>query len=152
MEKIQEILNKGLERYEKENKIIWYKKKVIKAIKDYFGERKVCQCVTWGTLSAKTALERAGKGLGIPDESIGFLKSLIKVKRGKIYSLKDCLYGNPEKGREKVPEFIKEINKYPDLLRVALAFEGMIVSSGVHAGALNVLNEDFTDTRSLMVS
>ena len=34
MEKIQEILNKGLERYEKENKIIWYKKKVIKAIKD----------------------------------------------------------------------------------------------------------------------
>lgn len=128
------------------------KEQIIKAIKDYFGERKVCQCVTWGTLSAKTALEKAGKGLGIPDESIGFLKSLIKVKRGKIYSLKDCLYGNPEKGREKVPEFIKEINKYPDLLRVALAFEGMIVSSGVHAGALNVLKEDFTETGSLMVS
>lgn len=34
MEKIQEILNKGLEKYEKENKIIGYKKKVMKAIKD----------------------------------------------------------------------------------------------------------------------
>ena len=34
MEKIQEILNNGLEKYEKENKIIGYKKKVIDAIKE----------------------------------------------------------------------------------------------------------------------
>ena len=34
MEKIQEILNKGLEKYEKENKVIGYKKKVIDAIKE----------------------------------------------------------------------------------------------------------------------
>ena len=34
MEKIQEILNKGLEKYEKENKIIGYKKKVMYAIKE----------------------------------------------------------------------------------------------------------------------
>ena len=34
MEKIQEILNKGLEKYEKENKIIGYKKKVMHAIKE----------------------------------------------------------------------------------------------------------------------
>ena len=34
MEKIQEILNKGLEKYEKENRVIGYKKKTIHAIKD----------------------------------------------------------------------------------------------------------------------
>ena len=34
MEKIQEIINKGIEEYEKNNKIIGYKKKTIKAIKD----------------------------------------------------------------------------------------------------------------------
>ena len=34
MEKIQEILNNGLEKYEKENKIIGYKKKVMRAIKE----------------------------------------------------------------------------------------------------------------------
>ena len=34
MEKIQEILNKGLEKYEKENKVIGYKKKTMHAIKD----------------------------------------------------------------------------------------------------------------------
>lgn len=34
MEKIQEILNKGLEKYIEKNKVIGYKQKVIKAIKD----------------------------------------------------------------------------------------------------------------------
>ena len=34
MEKIQEILNKGLEKYIKENKVIGYKQKVVNAIKD----------------------------------------------------------------------------------------------------------------------
>ena len=34
MEKIQKILNKGLEKYIKENKVVGYKQKVIKSIKD----------------------------------------------------------------------------------------------------------------------
>lgn len=128
------------------------KEQIIKAIKEYFGERRVCQCVTWGTLSSKLALERAGKGLGIPETRIGYLKSLIPVKRGSIYSLKDCVEGNPEKGREKVPEFIREVANFPNLLETAMALEGMIVSSGVHAGALNILKGDFTETGSVMVS
>ena len=33
-EKIQEILNKGLKKYIEKNKVIGYKQKVIKAIKD----------------------------------------------------------------------------------------------------------------------
>lgn len=128
------------------------KEKIIQALKDYFGWRRVCQVVTWGRLTSRTSLERAGKGLGISDDAIGYIKSLIPVKRGSIYSLKDCIEGNPKKDREKVPEFISEVKKYPGLLETALAFEGMIVSSGVHAGALNILKSDFTETGSLMVS
>lgn len=128
------------------------KEKIIQAIKDYFGWRRVCQVVTWGKLTSRTSLERAGKGLGISDDVIGYIKSLIPVKRGAIYSLKDCIEGNPKKDRERVPEFVNEVKKYPGLLETALAFEGMIVSSGVHAGALNVLKGDFTETGSLMVS
>lgn len=128
------------------------KEKIIQAIKDYFGWRRVCQVVTWGKLTSRTSLERAGKGLGISDDTISYIKSLIPVKRGAIYSLKDCVEGNPKKGRERVPEFVNEVKKYPGLLETALAFEGLIVSSGVHAGALNVLKGDFTETGSLMVS
>ena len=39
MEKIQEILNNGLDRYEKEHKIVMYKKKVINAIKHWHTAR-----------------------------------------------------------------------------------------------------------------
>lgn len=128
------------------------KEKIIQAIKDYFGERRVCQCVAWARLSAKTALERAGRGLNISPDTIGYLKSLIPTVRGSVYSLKDCVYGNKAKGRETVREFIKEVNKYPDLLDIALGLEGLIVSSSVHAGALNILKSDFTETGSIMVS
>lgn len=128
------------------------KERVIKAIKEYFGERRVCQVVTWGRLSARTALERACRGLGISNDVAGYLRSLVPVKRGSVYSLNDCLYGNEAKGREKVLGFANELNKYPGLLETALAFEGLIISSGVHAGALNVLKSDFTDTGALMVS
>lgn len=128
------------------------KEEIIQALKDYFGERRVCQVVTWGKMTSRTSLERAGKGLGIPDETIGYIKSLIPVKRGAVYSLKDCIEGNPAKGRESVPEFANEVSKYPDLLETAMAFEGMIISSGVHAGALNILKGDFTETGSFMIS
>lgn len=128
------------------------KEKIIKAIKDYFGERRVCQVVTWGKLSARTAIERACRGMGISMDVAGYLRSLVPVKRGAIYSLNDCLYGNEKKGRSKVPGFANELSKYPGLLDTALAFEGLIISSGVHAGALNVLKSDFTDTGALMVS
>ena len=128
------------------------KERVIKAIKEYFGERRVCQVVTWGRLSARTAIERACRGLGISNDVAGYLRSLVPVKRGSVYSLNDCLNGNEAKGREKVSGFANELNKYPGLLETALAFEGLIISSGVHAGALNVLKSDFTDTGALMVS
>lgn len=128
------------------------KDNIIAAIKNYFGERRVCQVVTWGRLSARTAIERACRGLDISTDTAAYLRSLVPIKRGQIYSLSDCLYGNEEAGKEKVSGFKKELNAYPKLLETALAFEGLIISSGVHAGALNVLKSDFTDTGSLMVS
>lgn len=128
------------------------KEKIIKAIREYFGWRKAFQVVTWGKLTSKTSLEKAGKGLGISDDKINYIKSLIPTKRGAVYSLNDCVNGNEKKGRNKVPEFIAEVKKYDGLLETALAFEGMIVSSGIHAGAVLLSREDFTETGSLMKS
>ena len=88
----------------------------------------------------------------MPVDAIGYLKSLIPVHRGNIYSINDCLYGNDKKGYKKVSNFAEEISKYEGLLETALAFEGMIVSSGVHAGAVNILQNDFTETGSFMKS
>lgn len=128
------------------------KDNIITAIKNYFGERQVCQVVTWGRLSARTAIERACRGMNISLDTAAYLRSLVPIKRGQIYSLKDCIYGNEDEGKEKVNGFKQELEKFPNLLETAMAFEGLIISSGVHAGALNVLKSDFVDTGSLMVS
>ena len=77
------------------------KDNIIAAIKNYFGERRVCQVVTWGRLSARTAIERACRGLDISTDTAAYLRSLVPIKRGQIYSLSDCLYGNEEAGLRK---------------------------------------------------
>lgn len=128
------------------------KENVIQSIKDYFGENRVCQCVTWSRLTAKTAVEKAGRGLNIDLKKLNKIKSLIPVLRGHVYTLDECLNGNKEKGYKKVPSFISAVEEYPDLLEIAMELEGVIISSGVHAAALNILKEDYYYTGSLMKS
>lgn len=128
------------------------KEQIIQAIKDVWGMRKVCQVATFSKLTAKTSIEKACKGLGIEDTTSAYLKSLIPIVRGKMYSLSDCFYGNPKKQRVAIPQLVNEVAKYDGLKETIFAFEGLIVSQGVHAGALNILKDDFTETGSYMTA
>lgn len=128
------------------------KKAIVQTLKDYFGQDKVLNVSTFVELTSKTAIERASKGLGIPDEIAGYLKSLIPVERGKIWSLNDCLNGNKEKGRKRIPEFETEINKYEHLKECALALEGMIVNRGQHPAGVVIGNEPYTESVSAILS
>lgn len=96
-------------------------------------------------MTSKTSVEKACKGLGISDDIAGYLKSLIPVDRGIIWSLKDCLEGNEKKKRKPVKEFITEIEKYPYLKNSALAFEGIIAGRGQHAAGLIICNEPYVN-------
>ncbi|MGL5766826.1 MAG: PHP domain-containing protein [Sarcina sp.] len=128
------------------------KEQIISAIKEVWGMRKVCQVATFSRLTSKTSIEKACKGLNIEDTVSAYLKSLIPVVRGKIYSLSDCFYGNEKKQRDKVPQLVAEVEKYPGLKETMFAIEGTIISQGVHAGAVNILKDDFTETGSYMTA
>lgn len=128
------------------------KEDIIQAIKNYFGEDRVLNVATFSELTSKTAIERSCKGLGISDETAGYLKSLIPVERGKIWSLKDCLEGNKKKGRKKITEFINEINKYEHLKESALGLEGLIVNRGVHAAGVCIGNEPYVKSIAAILS
>lgn len=60
------------------------------------------------------------------------------------------VYGNPEKGRKPVSEFINEINKYENYLETALAIEGMVKSRGSHASGVYIFNHPYTDINAMM--
>lgn len=128
------------------------RKQIIQAVKNYFGENKVLNVCTFGTLSAKTAIQVAGRGLGYISEDVESISDLIPIERGEVYSLNDCLYGNKEKNRHPVKEFINAIQEYLDILEVALKIEGLIVQRGVHASGVIISNDDFTKHNACMLS
>ena len=130
---------------------------IIESIRNYFGEDRVLNVITFSTLTAKTSVEKAGKGfkiLGydITDDTIGYLKSLIPSERGAVWSLSDCFYGNKEKGREPVKELISEVKKYEGFKECIFMYEGLIFNRGIHASGILIGNEPYVDQISAMRS
>lgn len=98
------------------------------------------------------SIEKSCKGLGISDDVAGYLKSLIPVERGFMWSLSDCLNGNEKKKRDPIREFITEIEKYSSLKlkETALALEGVISGRGLHPAGLIISNEPYVNYISCM--
>ena len=67
-----------------------------------------------------------------------------------MWSLKDCFFGNEEKGRKPVKQLINEIEKYPRLKETAMKIEGLINKRSIHAGGVLVLNEEYTKLNAMM--
>ena len=126
------------------------REQILLALKNFFGHDRVLNIATFGTEKAKSALATAARGLGISDDVSSYLSGLIPNERGFDWNLKDMVYGNPEKGRKPVSEFINEINKYENYLETALAIEGMVKSRGSHASGVYIFNHPYTDINAMM--
>ena len=123
------------------------KKAIVNKMKEYFGEDRVLNVATFSKISSKTAIERVCKGMGISNDTAGYLKSLIPVNRGKVQKLKDCF-----SGENKVPTLINEFAKYPGMKEATLALEGLITNRGTHAAGVIVCNEPYTNYIAAMRS
>lgn len=128
------------------------KEKIIQAIKEFWGNDHVLQCATFAQISPKTAILKGGKGLGYNDDQMAFLASLIPTVRGKTYTLEECLYGNEKKEIKPVKEFISELSKFPNLKETILGLQGVITQMGIHAGAVNIMNQTLTKTTACMIA
>lgn len=126
------------------------KKYIFDRMRDFFGEKQVIQVCTFGTEKAKSALQTACRGLGI-DSDVGlYLASFVPVERGDMWSLKDCFFGNEEKGRKPIKQLIDEIEQYPKLKETALKIEGLVNKRSIHAGGVLVLNHNYTKMNAMM--
>lgn len=125
---------------------------IIEEIRNYFGDDRVLNVSTFSSLTAKTAIEKACKGLKISDDTAGYLKSLVPIERGAIWSLNDCFYGNKDKGRKPIKELISEIKKYDYLEECIFAFEGLIINRGIHASGILIGNNPYTEQISAIRS
>ena len=96
------------------------------------GGDSVCVC-TFGTLGTRSAILTAARGLGIDVDIAQYLATMIPQERGFLWSLKDCLEGDPEKDRKPIKQLINEFKKYPGYLEVVKGIEGLVCQMGIHA-------------------
>lgn len=120
--------------------------KLTEAEIDNLGAVYVC---TYGTESSKSAILTSCRGYrteefpdGIDVDTAQYLSSLVPVERGFVWSVSEVYYGNPDKDRKPVQSFIREVDKYPGLLKIMLGVEGMISRKGRHASGVLFLDED----------
>lgn len=135
------------------------RKAVFKAIREERGELNLVQVCTFGTEGTRSAVAAAGRGYrsekypnGLEVETTQFLSGLIPQERGFLWSISDVIYGDPEKDRQPVQAFIKEVNKYPGLLQIIQSIEGLVCRRGQHAAGVIMYNNSPFETNALMRS
>jgi DNA polymerase-3 subunit alpha len=124
---------------------------VLQHLRDFYGQDRVANVVTFGTEKSKSAIQTACRGLGI-DSDIGlYLASLIPADRGQTRTLKECFYGDEEKGFKPIPTFVNAMkHDYPEVWEVAQKIEGLVCRTGEHAGGVIFVDEPFTKSTALM--
>lgn len=124
--------------------------KVIEALQKHYGELRVVRVGTERTEAAKAAILTAARGLDIDVDTAQAIAGLIESDRGLQRSLKVTYYGDPENDIPPNRAFQEEMAKYPMLWDVAQKIEGLQCGCGCHAGGVVIVDEDITETNSLI--
>lgn len=130
---------------------------IFEKIREERGQLGCIQVCTYGTETTKSAIKTACRGYrsqdfpeGINIDIAEYMTSLIPQERGFLWDIHDVVYGNEEKGRKPVKNFINEVNKYPGLLDIIESIEGIICRRGIHASGVNFYGKDPFETACFM--
>ena len=131
--------------------------KIFEEIRKERGELGLVQVCTFGTEGTKSAILTACRGYrsedypdGIDVDEAQYLSSMVPSERGFLWSLKDCLKGNPDKGRAPQKQFINAINQYQGLVDIILGIEGLVCRRGSHASGVILFDENIYDSAAIM--
>ena len=123
--------------------------KIFEEIRAERGEFGLVQVCTFGTEGTKSAILTACRGYrsedypdGIDVDDAQYISSLVPQERGFLWSLKDLIEGDPDKGRKPQQQFINAVNMYPGLLDIMKGIEGMVCRRGIHASGVILFDED----------
>ena len=123
---------------------------VLQKLRDFYGNDRVSNVVTFGTEGSKSAIQTAARGLGIDNDISLYISSLIPADRGKVRTLHQCYYGDVENDFKPIPLFVQQMKEYPELWEVAQKIEGLVNRVGEHAGGVIFVDEPFTESTALM--
>ena len=105
-----------------------------------YGDDKVAQIITFGTLGAKAAIRDVGRVMDIPLAEVDKVAKLIPGIPGKAVTIPEAL--------EQVPELKKiydETDYLKDLIDTAAQMEGVVRNAGTHAAGVVITDEPVID-------
>ncbi|GIV12041.1 MAG: DNA-directed DNA polymerase [Fimbriimonadales bacterium] len=107
---------------------------VIQYVRQKYGEERVAQIITFGTLAAKAALRDVGRALNYPPAQIDRLAKMLPTAPGMTI----------DKALQTIPEFKREYEQDPQVRRLvdtARRLEGITRNASVHAAGV-VISKD----------
>jgi len=111
---------------------------VIEYVKDLYGQKSVCNIITFGSMGARAAIRSTGRVTGIPLGVCDRTSKLVPNKPGM--TLKGAMEENPD--FKKAYDTDAEAK---DLIDKAMLMEGLVVQTGIHAAGVIIADRDITE-------
>ncbi|HKI51306.1 MAG TPA: DNA polymerase III subunit alpha [Geothermobacteraceae bacterium] len=110
---------------------IYGREDVIQYVREKYGEQNVAQIITFGTMQAKGVIRDVGRALNMPYGDVDKIAKLVPAVLN--ITLKDALQQEP-----RLRELQEKDSKVKELIRVALALEGLTRHASTHAAGVVV--------------
>ncbi len=111
---------------------------VIRYVTEKYGEDRVAQIGTFGTLGAKQAVRDVGKALGIPAQTVDQIARLIPV--GPKVTIDSALKNNPE-----LQAMIENDHRLQELIEIARRLEGIARHMSTHAAGVVISRDPLSE-------
>ncbi|WP_345455895.1 DNA polymerase III subunit alpha [Deinococcus aluminii] len=118
---------------------------VIQYVQHKYGDDKVAQIATFGTMASKACLKDVARVMGLEYAKVDKVSKLIPIKFGKSYSL--------EQARESVPDIqqmLEEDAQLKEAYEFAQKLEGLTRHASVHAAGVVIGKTQLTDLVPVM--
>lgn len=102
---------------------------VIDYVKERYGDDRVCQIITFGTMAARAVLRDVGRVLGIPLSEVDTITK--KIPAGPGVKLEESLKADPE-----LQKMAEQKNEIRELFEVSLRLEGLNRHASTHAAGV----------------
>src|SRR5271157_3797738 len=117
---------------------------ILNYVRDKYGEERVAQIITFGTIKGKQAIRDVGRVLGLSfAETDKIVKLYPAPKQGRDFPLADAL--------EMEPRLKAERKLHPDLFNYAFKLEGLLRHASRHAAGVVISDQPLTDLVPLYV-
>jgi len=116
------------------------RQEVIDYVIHKYGEDRVAQIITFGTMAARAAVRDVGRVLGIPYNEVDRIAKLIPMTQGHHISIEEAIELNPE-----LKTLYDSVPRVKELLDTARILEGMPRHVSTHAAGVVISSEPITN-------